>query len=183
MQLQAAESIDVLEKGTMSDFFRWIATIPALVQVPLVVGAFVVVVAVILFFVEIAPRSGRRYTIIRLAVCVIAPLVIFLFLGSVLWAAAAAAVLGGIFFILDYRAKKGAGYLMQLVGFLAPALILPARNQPGQLGPVIQYPLDAADELWSRVKQVGIEHFHRKQRNQPDHRADLEWNAFPLRGK
>ena len=108
----------------MSDFFNWIATLPALAQVPLVVGAFIAVVAVILFFVEIAPRSGRRYTIIRLAVCVIAPLVIFLFLGSVAWAAAAAAVLGGLFFILDYRAKKGAGYLMQLVGFLAPALIL-----------------------------------------------------------
>jgi len=93
----------------MSDFFNWIATLPALAQVPLVVGAFIAVVAVILFFVEIAPRSGRRYTIIRLAVCVIAPLVIFLFLGSVAWAAAAAAVLGGLFFILDYRAKKGAG--------------------------------------------------------------------------
>jgi alpha-glucoside transport system permease protein len=108
----------------MSDFFRWIATLPALAQIPLVVGAFVAVVAVILFFVEIAPRSGRRYTIIRLAVCVIAPLTIFIALGSVGWAAAAAAVLGGVFFILDYRSKQGVGYLFQLVGFLAPALIL-----------------------------------------------------------
>ncbi len=108
----------------MSDFFRWIATLPALAQVPLVVGAFVAVVAVILFFVEIAPRSGRRYTIIRLAVCVIAPLVIFIALGSVGWAAAVAAVLGGVFFILDYRSKQGVGYLVQLFGFLAPAMIL-----------------------------------------------------------
>ncbi len=108
----------------MSDFFRWIATLPALAQVPLVVGAFVAVVAVILFFVEIAPRSGRRYTIIRLAVCVIAPLAIFIALGSVGWAAAVAAVLGGVFFILDYRSKKGVGYLVQLFGFLAPAMIL-----------------------------------------------------------
>ncbi|QNE45765.1 sugar ABC transporter permease [Glaciihabitans sp. INWT7] len=108
----------------MSDFFNWISTLPALAQIPLVVGAFVVVVAVILFFVEIAPRSGRRYTIIRLAVCVLAPLAIFVFLGSVAWAAAVAAVLGGVFFLLDYRSKQGAGYLFQLVGFLAPALIL-----------------------------------------------------------
>ena len=108
----------------MSDFFRWIATLPALAQVPLVVGAFVAVVAVILFFVEIAPRSGRRYTIIRLAVCVIAPLAIFIALGSVGWAAAVAAVLGGVFFILDYRSKQGVGYLVQLFGFLAPAMIL-----------------------------------------------------------
>jgi alpha-glucoside transport system permease protein len=108
----------------MSDFFNWISTLPALAQIPLVVGAFVAVVAVILFFVEIAPRSGRRYTIIRLAVCVLAPLAIFIFLGSVPWAAAVAAVLGGVFFILDYRAKQGVGYLFQLVGFLAPALIL-----------------------------------------------------------
>jgi alpha-glucoside transport system permease protein len=108
----------------MSDFFNWISTLPALAQIPLVVGAFVAVVAIILFFVEIAPRSGRRYTIIRLAVCVLAPLAIFVFLGSVAWAAAVAAVLGGVFFILDYRSKQGAGYLFQLVGFLAPALIL-----------------------------------------------------------
>ncbi len=108
----------------MSNFFNWISTLPALAQIPLVVGAFVAAVAIILFFVEIAPRSGRRYTIIRLAVCVIAPLGIFLFLGSVAWAAAVAAVLGGVFFILDYRSKQGAGYLFQLVGFLAPALIL-----------------------------------------------------------
>jgi alpha-glucoside transport system permease protein len=108
----------------MSDFFRWIATLPALAQVPLVVGAFVAVVAVILFFVEIAPRSGRRYTIIRLAVCVIAPLAIFIALGSVGWAAAVAAVLGGVFFLLDYRSKQGVGYLVQLFGFLAPAMIL-----------------------------------------------------------
>ncbi|MHC5795063.1 carbohydrate ABC transporter permease [Lacisediminihabitans sp. FW035] len=108
----------------MSDFFNWISTLPALAQIPLVVGAFVAVVAVILFFVEIAPRSGRKYTIIRLAVCVLAPLAIFVFLGSVAWAAAVAAVLGGVFFILDYRSKQGAGYLFQLVGFLAPALIL-----------------------------------------------------------
>lgn len=47
-----------------------------------------------------------------------------LLLGSVFWAALIAALLGGLFFYLDYRAKQGAGYLFQLVGFLAPAVIL-----------------------------------------------------------
>ena len=108
----------------MSDFLAWIAALPALAQIPLVIIAFLVVVGLIIFFVEIAPRAGRRYTIIRFVVCVLAPLVAFLVLGSVLWAAAVAAVLGGIFFLLDYRAKKGAGYLFQLFGFLAPAVIL-----------------------------------------------------------
>ena len=108
----------------MSDFLAWIAALPALAQIPLVIIAFLAVVGLIIFFVEIAPRSGRRYTIIRFVVCVLAPLVAFLVLGSVIWAAAVAAVLGGIFFLLDYRAKKGAGYLFQLFGFLAPAVIL-----------------------------------------------------------
>ncbi|WP_236628807.1 carbohydrate ABC transporter permease [Cryobacterium roopkundense] len=33
-------------------------------------------------------------------------------------------MLGGLFFLLDYRSRKGAGYLFQLVGFLAPAVLL-----------------------------------------------------------
>lgn len=108
----------------MSGFLQWIAGLPSLVQIPLVVLAFLIVVAIVIFFIEIAPRSGRRYTIIRFAVCVLAPTVIFLVLGSVGWAAAVAAVLGGLFFILDYRSKEGAGYLFQLIGFLSPAIIL-----------------------------------------------------------
>ena len=77
-----------------------------------------------LFFIEIAPRTGKLYTYIRLAVCVLAPAVIFLILGSIWWAAAVAAVLGGVFFILDYRSKEGGGYLFQLIGFLSPAVLL-----------------------------------------------------------
>jgi len=106
----------------MSDFLAWISTLPALVQIPLVVLAFVAVVALLIFFLEIAPRPGQKYTIIRLAVCVLAPALIFIALGSVLWAAAVAGVLGLLFFWLDIRSKQGAGYMFQLVGFLAPAL-------------------------------------------------------------
>lgn len=108
----------------MAGFLHWIAGLPSLAQIPLVIAAFIAVVAVVIFFIEIAPRSGRLYTVIRLVACVLAPVAIFLALGSVGWAAAVAAVLGGAFFLLDYRAKQGAGYLFQLIGFLSPAIVL-----------------------------------------------------------
>ena len=108
----------------MSDFLVWISTLPPLAQIPLVLLAFGLVVAILIFFLEIAPRSGRKFTIARLAVCVNAPGLIFWALGSALWAAAVAVVLGGVFFILDYRSRQGAGYLFQLIGFLSPALVL-----------------------------------------------------------
>lgn len=108
----------------MSDFFGWIATLNPLVQVLVVVLSFGVVVGILIFLLEVAPRSGRKFTIIRLAACVLIPLLVFVFLGSVLWAAAVAAVLGGVFFWLDYRSRQGAGYLFQLFGFLAPAVVL-----------------------------------------------------------
>ena len=108
----------------MAGFLHWIAGLPSLAQIPLVIAAFIAVVAVVIFFIEIATRSGRLYTVIRLVACVLAPVAIFLALGSVGWAAAVAAVLGGAFFLLDYRAKQGAGYLFQLIGFLSPAIVL-----------------------------------------------------------
>ena len=108
----------------MAGFLQWIAGLPPLAQIPLVIAAFLIVIAILIFFIEIAPRTGRIYTIIRLAVCVLAPAIIFVALGSIWWAAAAAAVLGGLFFVLDYRSKQGAGYLTQLIGFLAPAVVL-----------------------------------------------------------
>ncbi|TFD54534.1 sugar ABC transporter permease [Cryobacterium frigoriphilum] len=108
----------------MSEFFAWLAQLPPLVQVPIIVLAFAAVVGLVLFFVEIAPRPGRIYTVIRLAVCIAAPVLLLAVGGSYWWAIAGAAVLGGLFFLLDYRSRKGAGYLFQLVGFLAPAVLL-----------------------------------------------------------
>ncbi|AMB59566.1 carbohydrate ABC transporter permease [Microterricola viridarii] len=108
----------------MSAFFSWIATLPALLQVVVVVLSFGAAIAVLIFLLEVAPRSGRKFTVIRLAACVLIPALVFLFLGSLWWAAAVAAVLGGLFFWLDMRARQGAGYLFQLVGFLAPAVVL-----------------------------------------------------------
>ncbi len=108
----------------MSGFLKWLAGLPPFAQIPLVLLAFFAVAALVIFFIEIAPRSGRRYTVIRLLVCVLAPVAIFFALGSIWPAAAAAAVLGALFFILDYRSKQGSGYLFQLIGFLSPALFL-----------------------------------------------------------
>ena len=108
----------------MSGFLKWLAGLPPFAQIPLVVAAFIAVIGLVIFFVEIAPRTGRRYTVIRLLVCVLAPVGLFFILGSIWWAAAAAAVLGALFFLLDYRSKQGAGYLFQLIGFLSPAVFL-----------------------------------------------------------
>lgn len=109
---------------SVSGFLKWLASLPPLAQIPLVIAAFLAVAALLIFFIEIAPRSGRLYTIIRLVVCVLAPVLVFLVLGSIWWAAIVAAVLGALFFLLDYRARAGQGYLFQLIGFLSPAIVL-----------------------------------------------------------
>ncbi|RFA08281.1 ABC transporter permease [Subtercola boreus] len=111
----------------MSGFFRWLAGLPPLAQIPIIILAFLAVIAIVLFLVEIAPRRGLRYTIIRLAVCVLVPFGALVFFGiynSAIWIAAVAAVLGGVFFLIDYRSRQGAGYLFQLIAFMAPAFIL-----------------------------------------------------------
>ena len=139
----------------MSAFFAWLGQLPPLVQVPIIILAFVVVVAAILFFVEIAPRPGRLYTGIRLAVCVAAPALVLLLVGSYDWAIIVAAVLGGLFFIIDYRSRKGAGYLFQLVGFLAPAVLLLAI---GLVIPTIQTAVQAFQN--SRGTEfIGLDNF------------------------
>lgn len=126
----------------MSSFFQWLAGVPPLVQIPLILLAFTALVAVVLLFVELAPRRGRGYTILRLAVCVVVPVVVLLVFGlynSVIWVAAIAAVLGGGLFLLDYRSKRGAGYSLQLIAFMTPAvffliigLIYPTITTAGQ---------------------------------------------------
>ena len=138
----------------MSDFLRFLSTLPPLAQVPVVVGVFLVFVALLVFFLEVAPRTGRLYTGIRLAVCILAPLLVMLAFGSVLWAAIVAAVLGAIFFSLDVRSKEGAGYLFQLVGFLAPAIILLA---VGLVYPVISTAIQSL--FSSRGNFVGFTNF------------------------
>lgn len=108
----------------MSAFFQWLSTLSPWLEIPIIIGVFVAVVAIILFFVEIAPRSGRLYTILRLAACVLFPLLLLWALQSYTWAIIAAGALGLLFFWLDYRSRAGAGYLFQLFGFLSPAILL-----------------------------------------------------------
>ena len=108
----------------MAAFLQWLSTLSPWLEIPIIIGAFVVVIGLLLFFIEIAPRKGRKYTIIRLAACILIPLIVLWVLQSYTWAILAAGVLGLLFFWLDMRAKSGAGYLFQLVGFLSPALIL-----------------------------------------------------------
>ena len=108
----------------MSGFLKWLAGLNPFAQIPLVIGAFLLVAGILIFFIEIAPRTGRRYTVIRALVCVFAPVTVFLLLGSIWLAAVVAAIIGSVFFLLDYRARAGAGYLFQLIGFLSPAMFL-----------------------------------------------------------
>lgn len=109
---------------TVQDFLRWLATLNPFLEIVVVVGVFLAVVALILFFIEIAPREGKMYTWIRLAACILGPVLVLFVFQSWIQAMAAAAVLGLLFFFLDKRAKGGPGSLFQLVGFLTPALVL-----------------------------------------------------------
>lgn len=111
----------------MSAFFVWLGGLPPLAQIPIVIAVFAIVIGLILFFIEVAPRSGRGYSIMRLAVAVGAPVIAMLLLGiqaGAFWVLILGAVVGGGLFLLDYRARSGHGYLLQLLAFLSPALIL-----------------------------------------------------------
>ena len=119
----------------MAGFLTWLSTLSPWLEIPIIIGIFAAAVAVLLFFIEIAPREGRVFTIIRLAACVLLPLGVMWLLQSYTWAIIAAGVLGALFFWLDLRSRGGVGSLFQLFGFLAPALIL---LLVGLVFPVIQ---------------------------------------------
>jgi alpha-glucoside transport system permease protein len=113
---------------SFNSFFQWIGNMEPLVQIPVVLIAFGIVMALILLLIEYAPRSGRGYFWLRLIACFAIPILAFMLLrpyqNAVLYVLAIAVVLGGILFYADYRASQGAGYLFQLVIFGAPAAIL-----------------------------------------------------------
>jgi alpha-glucoside transport system permease protein len=108
----------------MRDFFQWLSTISPWLEIPIIIGVFIAVVGLILFLVELAPRTGKLYTALRLVACVATPALILWLLQSYQWAIIVGAFVGLAFFLLDMRAKKGAGSLFQLLAFLSPALIL-----------------------------------------------------------
>lgn len=107
-----------------SIFFNWVGGLPPVLQALVVVTAFAVVVAVILLLVDVAPRKGTVYTFVRLAMCLLIPLAVMFFFNSYYWAMGVAVAVGALFFFLDYRSRDGAGYLIQLVAFMAPAMLL-----------------------------------------------------------
>jgi len=104
-------------------FFNAIGTLHPILQAVLAVIAFGAVVALALYLIDIAVKPGRLYTVIRLLVCVLVPAVTLVLFNSYLWAVAVAAVLGLGLFFLDARARGGRGQLIQLLGFLFPALL------------------------------------------------------------
>jgi alpha-glucoside transport system permease protein len=127
----------------MSSFFQWLATLPSLLQVVVILAVFAVVVALILFFIELAPRRGRGYTIMRLVVAIAVPAIIVLVLGvynDAVWLVPLAAVLGAGLFLLDRRARGGEGSILQLTAFMLPAVLLLAI---GLLYPTIKTIIDA----------------------------------------
>jgi alpha-glucoside transport system permease protein len=127
----------------MSAFFQWMANLPSLLQVVVILVAFGVVVALLLFFIELAPRRGRGYSILRLVVAIAVPAIIVLALGvyqDAVWLVPLAAVLGAGLFLLDRRARGGPGSILQLTAFMFPAVFLLAI---GLLYPTIKTIIDA----------------------------------------
>ena len=108
----------------MTAFFTWVGTMHPILQAIVVVVAFLAVIGLILFLVDIAPRSGPVYTWIRLAMCVLIPVVTVVLFNSVWWAAIVAALIGALFFLIDFRSRNGKGYFIQLVAFMTPAALL-----------------------------------------------------------
>jgi alpha-glucoside transport system permease protein len=113
---------------SLNSFFVWIGNLNPLVQIPVVLVIFGIVVALILVLIEYAPRAGRGYFVLRVVACFVIPFIAFMMLrpvqGAVLYIIAIALLAGALLFWADYRAREGAGYLFQLIIFLAPASIL-----------------------------------------------------------
>ena len=65
---------------------------------------------------------------------------------------------------------------------LAHPVFLPARDEFGEIGTVIEIPLHAAGEAGKFFQQRRIEDFDGKERNQADHRAYFQNNLSPARG-
>jgi alpha-glucoside transport system permease protein len=113
---------------SLNSFFVWIGGLHPLLQIPIVVVIFGIVVGVILLLIEYAPRPGPGYFWLRAAACFIIPVIAFMVLrpyqNSVVYIVGIALLAGAVLFFADYRARGGAGYVFQLIVFLAPAAIL-----------------------------------------------------------
>lgn len=118
----------VIPGVSLTAFFQWLGVMGSIVQIPIILVAFAAVVGVLLLLIEYAPRPGRVYFWIRLVACFAIPVLALLLLrpyaNAFIYVLGIALVSGAALFVLDYRARKGAGYLFQLVLFAAPAAVL-----------------------------------------------------------
>ncbi len=124
----AEESARITIGFSLNSFFLWLGGLTPLVQIPVILLVFGIVVGIILVLIEFAPRPGRGYFIMRLVACLAIPVLAFLLLrpyaNAVLYVVAIALLVGALLFFADFRARQGAGYLFQLVLFMAPATIM-----------------------------------------------------------
>ena len=113
---------------SLNSFFVWIGGLTPLLQIPIVIVVFAIVVAIILVLVEFAPRRGTGYFWLRVAACVVIPILAAMLLrpyqNAVVYGVGIALLAGALLFFADYRARAGTGYLFQLIIFMAPATIL-----------------------------------------------------------
>jgi alpha-glucoside transport system permease protein len=110
---------------SLNSFFVWLGGLNPLVQIPIVLVVFGLVVAAILVLIEYAPRPGRGYFWLRLGASILIPVIAFMLLrpyqNAVVYVVAIGLLAGALLFFADYRARAGAGYVFQLIIFLAPA--------------------------------------------------------------
>src|SRR5687768_15832728 len=104
---------------SFNSFFRWLGDLGPIVQIPIVLVVFAVVVGIILLLIEYAPRAGTGYFWLRVAACFLLPVIAFMLLrpyqGAVIYVVLIAVILGALLFYADLRARQGAGYLFQLI--------------------------------------------------------------------
>ena len=111
----------------MQAFFTWLSKLPHLAQIPIVLAAFAVLVALVVLAIEVLPRPGTKYTVIRLIVAIGVPVGVLAALGlerGAAWVFILAAALGGGLFWLDQRQSKGRGRVLQLFLFCSPGFAL-----------------------------------------------------------
>ena len=113
---------------SLNQLFVWMGGLHPLLQIPIVLVIFAVVVAIVLVLIEFAPRPGRGYLIMRLVACLAIPVLGFMLLrpysNAVFYVVAIALLAGALLFFADFRSRQGAGYLFQLILFMTPAALM-----------------------------------------------------------
>ena len=113
---------------SLNNFFLWMGGLHPLAQIPVVLLVFGIVVGIVLVLIEFAPRPGRGYLIMRLVACIVIPVLALMLLrpysNAVLYVVAIALLSGALLFFADFRSRQGAGYLFQLILFMAPAAVM-----------------------------------------------------------